>query len=188
MAFTLLMRLPQRLEAERESDSDALAAYLDDPLRFFIPARLMRGALLVLVDRLLAQTGRSRLHGGLVLCRSGVGLVDWRRPTAAVADRAAVIPNGSSRCCCPSSRWSPTCSARSRRSSSALGCDRAARRATKRGRHRAGASRVGRRRRPSRGRREPAAAVGRRLRRDTGARSHDAAAGHRGDPLRRDDR
>ena len=31
MAFTLLMRLPERLEAERESDGDALGTYLDDP-------------------------------------------------------------------------------------------------------------------------------------------------------------
>jgi hypothetical protein len=36
LAFTRLMRLPDRLEAERESDGDPLAAYLDDPLRFFI--------------------------------------------------------------------------------------------------------------------------------------------------------
>ena len=48
MAFTLLMRLPERLEAERESDGGALGAYLDDPLRFFVPARLMRGFLLIL--------------------------------------------------------------------------------------------------------------------------------------------
>ena len=35
-AFSLLMRLPQRLEAERESDNDALTTYLEDPLQFFI--------------------------------------------------------------------------------------------------------------------------------------------------------
>ena len=40
VAFTRLMRLQDRLEAER--GSDALGAYLDDPLRFFIPARLIR--------------------------------------------------------------------------------------------------------------------------------------------------
>jgi hypothetical protein len=43
MAFTLLMRLPERLEAEREGEHGALALYLDDPLRFFVPARLLRG-------------------------------------------------------------------------------------------------------------------------------------------------
>lgn len=54
-AFTLLMRLPERLEAERESNGDALGAYLDDPLRFFVPARLVRGLLLVLIVVLLAK-------------------------------------------------------------------------------------------------------------------------------------
>ncbi len=54
-SFGLLMRLPQRLEAERESDSDALQAYLEDPLRFFVPARLLHGTLLVLLVALLAQ-------------------------------------------------------------------------------------------------------------------------------------
>ena len=74
MAFTLLMRLPQRLEAEREADDDALAAYLDDPLKFFVPARLMRGALLVLFVVLLAQTVDPGFVGGLILFASGVGL------------------------------------------------------------------------------------------------------------------
>jgi putative hemolysin len=74
MAFTLLMRLPQRLEAEREADGDALAAYLDDPLKFFVPARLMRGALLVLFVVLLAQTVDTGFVGGLILFASGVGL------------------------------------------------------------------------------------------------------------------
>ena len=46
MAFTLLMRLPERLEAERENE--ALRTYLEDPPRFFVPARLMRGVLLIL--------------------------------------------------------------------------------------------------------------------------------------------
>ena len=74
MAFTLLMRLPERLEAERESEGDGLAAYLDDPLRFFVPARLMRGSLLVLAIVLLAgQMERGLISGG-VLFASGVGL------------------------------------------------------------------------------------------------------------------
>jgi CBS domain containing-hemolysin-like protein len=54
-AFSMLMRLPQRLEAERESEHDALGAYLDDPLKFFVPARLMHGLLLVLVTVLFSQ-------------------------------------------------------------------------------------------------------------------------------------
>ena len=74
MAFTLLMRLPQRLEAERAAEGDALASYLDDPLKFFIPARLMRGALLVLFIVLLAQTVDPGFVGGLILFASGVGI------------------------------------------------------------------------------------------------------------------
>ena len=69
------MRLPQRLEAERASESDALAAYLDDPLKFFVPSRLMRGALLVLVDRAARRSRSSTgLPGWLVLFASGVAI------------------------------------------------------------------------------------------------------------------
>lgn len=54
-AFSLLMRLPERLEAERESESEALQAYLRDPVRFFIPARVLHGLLLVVLGVLLKQ-------------------------------------------------------------------------------------------------------------------------------------
>jgi putative hemolysin len=70
-AFSLLMRLPQRLEAERESDSDALATYLEDPLQFFIPSRVMRGILLVAAVVLLAQVIEPGFPGWLVLLGSG---------------------------------------------------------------------------------------------------------------------
>ncbi len=72
MAFTLLMRLPKRLEAERESDGDPLGAYLDDPLRFFVPARLMRGALFMSAIVLLAQHVDAGWQGAGVLFGSGV--------------------------------------------------------------------------------------------------------------------
>jgi CBS domain containing-hemolysin-like protein len=42
-AFSALMRLSLRLEAERSSRPDALGAYLDDPLLLFIPVRLLLG-------------------------------------------------------------------------------------------------------------------------------------------------
>jgi CBS domain containing-hemolysin-like protein len=74
MAFTLLMRLPERLEAERESDGDALGPYLDDPLQFFIPARLMRGLLLILAISLLAQIVDRNLVGAIILVASGLGI------------------------------------------------------------------------------------------------------------------
>jgi CBS domain containing-hemolysin-like protein len=75
MAFTLLMRLPQRLEAERESENDGLVAYLEDPLKFFVPARIGRGAALILTMTLLAQGFDRGFTGGLLLLLVGVGLM-----------------------------------------------------------------------------------------------------------------
>jgi len=74
-AFGLLMRLPERLEAQRENGHGALAAYLDDPLRFFIPVRLMRGILLVLVIVLLAQVFGRGWVNGMLLFLTGFGVV-----------------------------------------------------------------------------------------------------------------
>jgi CBS domain containing-hemolysin-like protein len=73
-AFALLMRLPERLEAEREQANDALRAYLDDPLRFFIPARLLRGILLVIAMVLLSQPLGRGMEAGFILLASGIGL------------------------------------------------------------------------------------------------------------------
>jgi CBS domain containing-hemolysin-like protein len=72
MAFTRLMRLPQRLEAERESEDDALAAYLDDPLTFFVPARLLRGLMLIVTMVFLAERADPGLAGGMFLFLSGL--------------------------------------------------------------------------------------------------------------------
>lgn len=74
MAFALLMRLPQRLEAERESEGDALGSYLDDPLKFFVPARLIRGMLVILIIVLLAQSVGTGWTAGLTLFGIGLGL------------------------------------------------------------------------------------------------------------------
>jgi putative hemolysin len=73
-AFGLLMRLPQRLEAERESEGDPLAAYLEDPLKFFVPARVMRGMLLALAIVLLGQLFGTGFAAALTLLACGLGL------------------------------------------------------------------------------------------------------------------
>lgn len=73
-AFGLIMRLPRRLEAEREIESIMLGAYLEDPLKFFVPARLMRGLLLVVVMVLLAQVAGSGPEGAAVLLGSGFAI------------------------------------------------------------------------------------------------------------------
>jgi CBS domain containing-hemolysin-like protein len=72
MAFTRLMRLPERLEAERESEDDVLPVYLEDPMRFFVPARVMRGALLILAMALLAQHVEPGMWSVIVLFGSGL--------------------------------------------------------------------------------------------------------------------
>jgi len=65
-AFGVLMRLQERLEAERESEADGLAAYLEDPLKFFVPARLLRGILLILMVVLMVQPIGTGWAAGLV--------------------------------------------------------------------------------------------------------------------------
>jgi CBS domain containing-hemolysin-like protein len=73
MAFTLLMRLPQRLEAQRESDGGALDAYLEDPASFYVPARILRGALLILATVMAAQLVDPGIVGGVTLFGSIFG-------------------------------------------------------------------------------------------------------------------
>jgi CBS domain containing-hemolysin-like protein len=73
-AFGMLMRLPRRLEAERDGSSNILGAYLDDPLAFFVPARLMRGSLLIVIVILLVQPMGTGWVPGLVLLASALSI------------------------------------------------------------------------------------------------------------------
>jgi CBS domain containing-hemolysin-like protein len=73
-AFGLLMRLPERLEAERERANEPLSTYLEDPLKFFIPAQFLRGVVLVLAMVLLSQAFGTSTEGLLLLIGSGLGL------------------------------------------------------------------------------------------------------------------
>jgi len=66
-AFGLLMRLSHRFEAEREPENQALDPYLDDPLKFFVPARLITRTLVVLITVLLAQEVGTGFTAALVL-------------------------------------------------------------------------------------------------------------------------
>ena len=54
-AFSALMRLSLRLMAERGGRDDTLGWYLDEPLRLFIPARLMQAAITIAAVTLLAR-------------------------------------------------------------------------------------------------------------------------------------
>lgn len=73
-AFGVLMRLPERLEAERESDADGLTSYLEDPLKLFVPARFVRGLLLILLIVLLAQALGTGLYGSVGLFGLGLAI------------------------------------------------------------------------------------------------------------------
>src|SRR5829696_2206892 len=54
-AFNALMRLSLRIHAERTDRADALAWYLEDPRRLFIPSRLLIGTLTIFSVALMAR-------------------------------------------------------------------------------------------------------------------------------------
>src|SRR5688500_15667878 len=59
-AFSALMRLSLRLMAERGGRDDRLAFYLEDPIRLFLPARLLLGLIFSLATMCIALlTGRT---------------------------------------------------------------------------------------------------------------------------------
>jgi CBS domain containing-hemolysin-like protein len=73
-AFGLLMRLAQRLEAQRENEGGALETYLEDPLKFFIPSRVVRGMLLVIAMVLLAQLIGTGAGPAVIMLTTGLVL------------------------------------------------------------------------------------------------------------------
>ena len=68
-AFSTMMRLSLRLMAERGGRDDRLGFYLDDPIRLFVPARLMLGIIFSLATMSIAiLTGRTGLSSiGMLL-------------------------------------------------------------------------------------------------------------------------
>ncbi len=167
MAFSLLMRLPQRLEAEREVEGEGLRRYLEDPLKFFVPARVMRAALLVLMMVLLVQAFGTGIGAAALLLAVSLGIyllaghllpaLVVRRSPQRVLDLLLPLFSAVARVLLPFTSliiaW--------------LG-HRSNARERRRGRGR-GTGRSVNARRPAPGRREPAAAVRGRLRRDVGA-------------------
>ena len=63
-AFTALMRLPLRLNAERRGSHERLSHYLQEPLELFLPARLLQAATVSLAT-LLASFLAEQLSPGL---------------------------------------------------------------------------------------------------------------------------
>jgi len=72
-AFGVLMRLPHRLEAEHDEDH-RLRAFLDDPIKLFVPARIVRGGLLVGAIVLLVQSFGTGFEAGVALLITGIAL------------------------------------------------------------------------------------------------------------------
>jgi CBS domain containing-hemolysin-like protein len=68
-AFSTMMRLTLRLMAERGGRDDRLGFYLDDPIRLFVPARLMLGLIFSLATMSIAiLTGRTGFNSiGMLL-------------------------------------------------------------------------------------------------------------------------
>ena len=63
-AFSAMMRLSLRLSAERSDRDDLLGSYLDDPMRLFIPMRLVLAIIYVVAGALLARViGMQAGHG-----------------------------------------------------------------------------------------------------------------------------
>lgn len=75
-AFSALMRLSLRLEAERSDRHALLGPFLDDPLRLFVPARLLLTVMQVTATALLVPlTGLDRAQGLPLLVVAMVGFV-----------------------------------------------------------------------------------------------------------------
>ena len=96
-AFSALMRLSLRLMAERGGRDDRLGHYLDDPLRLFIPVRLLIAACVILAALFIARvtdvhdpaslvTLFLSLVAFVVLCEHVIPVLIVRRNPEAVLD------------------------------------------------------------------------------------------------------
>ena len=75
-AFSALMRLSLRIMAERSDRGDALGRYLDEPLRLFLPTRMLLAAITVVAAALLARvTGVDAARGLPLLVLSTIVFV-----------------------------------------------------------------------------------------------------------------
>ena len=96
-AFSALMRLSLRLRAEGGDRHDALARYLDEPLRLFIPARFMLAIVTVIAASLIARVTSVSAARGLpllilatvifvLICEHVIPLIIVRRDPKRVLD------------------------------------------------------------------------------------------------------
>jgi len=96
-AFSALMRLSLRLMAERSNRDDVLRRYLDEPLRLFIPTRLLLALTTVAAVTLIARLTSLELARGVpflvlasvvfvLLCEQAIPLAIVRRDPGRVLD------------------------------------------------------------------------------------------------------
>ena len=91
-AFGAMVRLPERLTAERDARSASLVTHLEDPLRLYVVTRLLRGGLFALAAVILAQligVATPREVGVLLLSIAGFVLVCEQVVPSALARRNA---------------------------------------------------------------------------------------------------
>ncbi len=101
-AFSALMRLSLRIQAERADAATRSSAFLEDPLRLFVPARVLLGADHRARGRAAGHpVGPWRRWRAFGLRFGARGAVRARSAsTSSRADRARPARSGCSRCCC----------------------------------------------------------------------------------------
>ena len=91
-AFGAMVRLPERLTAERDARNESLVTHLEDPLRLYVITRLLRGGLFALAAVILAQligVATPRAVGVLLLSIVGFVVVCEQVVPSALARRNA---------------------------------------------------------------------------------------------------
>ena len=115
-ALGALVRLPERLTAERDARSESLVAHLEDPLRLYAVTRLLRGGLVAVAVVILARliglaTPRAvgvlwlSIAGFVFLCEQVVPSVLARRNAGRVLERLLPSFDPALRILGPVTRW-----------------------------------------------------------------------------------
>ena len=91
-AFGAMVRLPERLTAERDARNESLVTHLEDPVRLYVITRLLRGGLFAVAAVILAQligVATPRAVGVLLLSIVGFVVVCEQVVPSALARRNA---------------------------------------------------------------------------------------------------
>ena len=112
-AFGAMVRLPERLNVERDVRHESLTVYLEDPLRLYVATRLLRGVLFAIAAVVLARmVGVSTLQAVALLLLAIIAFVvvcEQLIPSALVRLAAVVRPRAQSAASCDP--WAPAAGA-----------------------------------------------------------------------------